>query len=71
MFSSKCSNSLRVKPRYRYSTAICNTHTEVYRELLLTNGKTDIHTQNIQLLIIENYKCPNELSPTFTWDYHD
>ena len=69
MFCGKCSNSLRVKPYYRYLRAIYSNHTEIYRDLLLTNGKTDIHMQNILLLIIENYKCPNTLSPTFTWDY--
>ena len=27
------------------------------------------HTQNLQILMVEVYKCPNNISPPFTWDY--
>ena len=71
MFCGKCSNSLIMKTHYRCLKAIYNTQTKTYRDLLCINGKIDIHTQNIQILIIEIYKCLNKISPPFTWDYHN
>ena len=28
-----------------------------------------MHTQNLQILTVEVYKCLNNISPPFTWDY--
>ena len=42
-------------------------HTDNYPDLRRINIKTDIHTQNIQFLMIQIYK----LSPRFTWKYHN
>ena len=39
--------------------AIYNTQTKTYRDLHHINCKIDIHTQNIQTLMTEIYKCLN------------
>ena len=51
---------------YQCLRAICNTQTKTHRNLLHINGKIDIHTQEIQILMTEIYKCP-----LFTWDYYN
>ena len=28
-----------------------------------------IHTENLHILMVEVYKCLNDISPPFTWDY--
>ena len=48
-----------------------NTQTKTYGDLLRINGKIDIHTQNIQILLTEIYNCLNKISPPFTWDYYN
>ena len=55
-----------MKTHCRWLTAIFNTQTKTYRDLLGINGKIDIHTQNIQTLMTEIYKCLNKISPPFT-----
>ena len=60
-----------MKTHYRYLQPIYNTQTKMYRHLLHINGKIDIHTQSIQILMTEIYKCLNKISPPFTWDYHN
>ena len=51
MFCGKCSNNLIMKTHYRCLRAIYNTQTKTYWDLLRINGKIDIHTQNIQILM--------------------
>ena len=58
-----------VKTHNRTHRAICNTQTRLYEELLHLDGKKKIHTQNLQILMVEVYKCLNNISPPFTWDY--
>ena len=69
MFYEKCSNKLILKTHCRCLRAIYNTQTKTYCDLLRINGKINIHTQNIQVLMTEIYTCLNEISPPFTWDY--
>ena len=69
MFCSKMSDNLIVKTHYRTLRAIYDTQTRSYEELLHLSGKKKIHTQNLQILMIEIYKCFNNISPPFTWDY--
>ena len=71
MFFGKCSNNLIMKTHYQCLRAIYNTQTKTYRDLLCINGKIDIHTQNIQILMTEIYKCLNKINPLFTWDYYN
>ena len=71
MFCGNCSNNLIMKTHYRCLRVIYNTQTKTYRSLLHINGKIDIHTQNIQILMNEIYKFLNKISPPFTWDYYN
>ena len=69
MFCSKMSDNLIVKTHYRTLRAIYDTQTRSYEELLHLSGKKKIHTQNLQILMVEVYKCLNNISLPFTWDY--
>ena len=69
MFCGKMSDNLIVKPHYRTRRAIYDTQTRSYEELLHLSTKKKIHTQNLQILMVEVYKCLNNISPPFTWDY--
>ena len=62
-------DNLIVKNHYRTLRAIYDTQTRSYEELLHLSGKKKIHTQNLQILMVEVYKCLNNISPPFTWDY--
>ena len=69
MFYGKMSDNLIVKTHYRTLRAIYDTQTRSYEELLHLNGKKKIHTQNLQILMVEVYKCLSSIGPPFTWDY--
>ena len=69
MFSGKMSDNLIVKTHYRTHRAIYDTQTRSHKEQLHLSGKKKIHTQNLQILMIEVYKCLNNISPSFTWDH--
>ena len=66
MFCGKMSDNLIVKTHYRTLRAIYDTQTRSYEELLHLSGKKKIHTQNLQILMVEVYKCLNNISPPFT-----
>ena len=61
-------DNLIVKTHYRAFRAIYDTQTRSYEELLHLSGKKKIHTQNLLTLMVEVYKCLNNISPPFTWD---
>ena len=69
MFCGKMSDNLIVKTHYRTLRAIYDTQTRSYEELLHLSGKKKIHTQNLQILMVEVYKCLNNISLPFIWDY--
>ena len=69
MFCGKMSDNLIVNTHYRTLRAIYDTQTRLYEELLHLSEKKKIHTQNLQILMVEVYKCLNNISPPFTWDY--
>ena len=69
MFCGKMSDNLIVKTHCRTLTAIYRTQTRSYEELLHLCGKKKIHMQNLQILMIEVYKCLNNIRSPFTWDY--
>ena len=60
-----------MKTHYRCLRAIYNTQTKTYRDLLHINGKINIHTENIQILMTEIYKCLNKIISPITWDYYN
>ena len=33
------------------------------------SGKNKIYTKHLQILMVEVYKCLNNISPPFTWEY--
>ena len=66
MFCGKMSDNLIVKTHYRTLRAIYDTQTRSYEELLYLSVKKKIHKQNIQILMVEVYKCLNNKSPPFT-----
>ena len=68
MFCGKMSDNLIVKTHYRTLRAIFDAQTRSYEELRDLSGKK-IHTQNLQILMVEVYKCLNNTSLPFTRDY--
>ena len=56
MFCGKMGDNLIVKTHYRTLRAIYGTQTRSYEELLHLCGKKKIHTQNLQILMVEVYK---------------
>ena len=69
MFCGKMSDNVIMKTHYRTLRATYNTQTRSYEELLDLSGNKKIHTQNLQILMVEVYKCLNNISPPSTWDY--
>ena len=66
MFCGKMRDNVTVKTHYRTLRAIYDTQTRSYEELLGLSGKKKIDTQNLQILMVEVYKCLNNISPPFT-----
>ena len=58
-----------MKTHYRTLRAIYDTQPRSYEGLLDLSWKKEIHTQNLQILMFEVYKCLNNISPSFTWHY--
>ena len=63
------SDNFIVKTHYRILRAIYDTQIRSYEKLLDLTRKKKIYTQNLQFLMIEVYKCLNNISPSFTWNY--
>ena len=69
MLCGKMSDNLIVRTYYKILRAIYDTQTQSYEEVLHLSGKKKIHTQNLQILMVEVYKYLSNISPNFTWDY--
>ena len=69
MFCGNIRDNLTVKTHYRTLGAIYDTQTRSYEELLHLRRKKKIHTQNLQILMVEVSKCLNNISLPFTRDY--
>ena len=69
MFCGNIRDNLTVKTHYRTLGAIYDTQTRSYEELLHLRRKKKIHTQNLQILMVEVSKCINNISLPFTRDY--
>ena len=69
MFCGKMSDNRIVKTHYKTLRAIYLTKTRSYEEVLHLSGRKKIHTQNLQILMVELYKCLSNISPPFAWDY--
>ena len=68
MFCGKMSDNLIAKTHYRTRRAIYDKQTRSYEGLLHLSGEKKIHTQNLQILMVEVHKCLNNISPPFIWD---
>ena len=55
-----------MKTHDRTFRAIYDTQTRSYEELIDLSGKKKVHTRNLQILMVEVYKCLNNLSPPLT-----
>ena len=56
IFLGKMSDNLVVKIHFGLPRAIYDTQTRSYEELLALSGKKKIHTHNLQILMVEEYK---------------
>ena len=65
MFCGKMSDNLIAKTHYRTLRAIYDTQTRSYEELLHLSGKKKIHTQNLQILMVEVYEMPQQHKSAF------
>ena len=68
MFCGKMSDNLILKTHYRTLRAIYDTQTRSCEELLHLSGKKEIHTQNLQIQVVEVYKCFSNINLPFMWD---
>ena len=68
MFCGKMSDKLIAKTHYRTRRAIYDKQTRSFEGLLHLSGEKKIHMQNLQILMVEVYKCLNNISPPFIWD---
>ena len=50
-----------MKTHNRILRDIYDTQTRSYEELLDLSGEKKIHTQNLQILMVEVYKCFNDI----------
>ena len=48
---------------------LLDDHQSTFEALLAKNGETNIHTQNLRMLIIEIYKMLNNTKPPFMQEY--
>ena len=67
-----CSKQAHNLIRATHRKALCakqNTFEQSYDELLLRSNSIDIHTKNLQLMVIEVFKSLIHLNPEFMWDF--
>ena len=69
MFCGKTSDTRIFKTHYKTLRTIYRTKTRSYEEVLHLSGRNKIHAQNLQILMVELYKCLSNISPPFAWDY--
>ena len=69
IFCDKFCDSLVVRTHWRLLWRIYYTQLKPYEEVLDISAKNKIHTQNIQLLLVEVYKSQKHINASFTWNY--
>ena len=71
MVCGKISDNRIVKSQYRtLGLYMIHKHDHILLVLHLS-GKKKIHMQNLQILMVEVYKCLTNIIPPFTWDYFE
>ena len=68
MFCSKQAHNLIKATHHKALCAKENTFALSYDELILRSNSINIHTKNLQLMVIEVFKSLNHLNPEFMWD---
>ena len=65
MFCGKAANDNIDRVRKRALRILLDDHESTFEALLAKNVETNIHTQNLRVLMIEIYKTLNNTNPTF------
>ena len=68
MFCSKQAHNLINATHHKALCARLNTFMFTFNEMLLKSNSLQIHTKNLQLLVVEIFKSLNHLNPEFMWD---
>ena len=67
MFCSKTKNK-KINALHEKALKLVTPDTYGFTDLLQANKMSDVHTQNIQILLFEVFKCINKLNPIFLWE---
>ena len=65
MFCCKAANDNIDRVHKRALRILLDDHESTFEALLAKNGETNIHTQNLRMLMIEIYKTLNNINPPF------
>ena len=69
MFCGKAANDTIDSVHKRAFRILLDDHESTFKALLAKNGETNIHTQNLRMLMIEIYKTLNNINPPFMQEY--
>ena len=65
MFCGKTANDSIDRVHKRALRILTDDHASMFEALLVKNEETNVHTQNLRLLMIEIYKTINNTNPLF------
>ena len=68
MFSGKSSNNEIDRLHKRALKVLLDDYGSTFEELLQKRGEHIIHTRNIQILVLDVYKCQTSKNPSFLWN---
>ena len=69
MLCGKAANDNIDRVRKQALRILLNDHESTFEALLAKNGETNIHTQNLRMLMIEIHKTLNNTNPPFMQEY--
>ena len=69
LFCGKAANENIDRVHKRALRILLDDHESTFEVLLAKNGETNIHTQNLHMLMIEIYKTLNNTNPPFMQEY--
>ena len=69
MFYGKAANDNIDRVHKQAHRILLDDHESTFEALLAKNGDTNIHTQNLRMLMIEMYKTLNNTNPPFMQEY--
>ena len=68
MYCGKTANRKVERVQRRALRAVYNDYTSTYNQLLKKGNLQNIHKRNLNILIVEVYKCINKINPSILWD---